>query len=318
MAARARRPADGRPLTAPRAIHAWQGATKPADWDEDAPLQIPDPKSEKPEGWLDDAPDMVPDGTATMPDDWDADEDGEWEAPLIPNPDCKAHGCGEWKAPLVSNPDYKGKWYAPKVDNPEYKGVWGPRQIPNPNFFVDEKPYAMAPIGGIGIELWTMQDGILFDNVFIGSDPAAAAALADKTFKMRKVVEDAAKKVAEREVPKGDGFVEQLKYYVLTGYYYALDNKLIVGGSLCVGLIPLLLFCCLGGSKKAKKEETRAAAAASASAAPAEAAAPDDDDEGEEGEEEEEEEEEEEPEPEPEPEPVKAKGGAKKRTPKAS
>ena len=56
-----------------------------------------------------------------------------------------------WPAEILdANPDYKGKWSAPKVDNPEYKGVWAPRQVANPNFFVDEKPYAMAPIGGIG------------------------------------------------------------------------------------------------------------------------------------------------------------------------
>ena len=44
--------------------------------------------------------------------DWDADEDGDWEAPLVKNPDCEKFGCGEWAAPVISNPDYKGKWYA--------------------------------------------------------------------------------------------------------------------------------------------------------------------------------------------------------------
>ena len=103
------------------------GASKPDDWDEEAPTQIPDPKISKPTSWLDDAPDQIPDPSAAVPSDWDADEDGEWEAPLIKNPDCAKYGCGEWKAPLIANPDYKGKWYAPKVDNPEYIGVWAPR-----------------------------------------------------------------------------------------------------------------------------------------------------------------------------------------------
>lgn len=35
-------------------------ATKPDDWDEDAPAQIVDPNAVKPEGWLDDEPDMIP------------------------------------------------------------------------------------------------------------------------------------------------------------------------------------------------------------------------------------------------------------------
>lgn len=59
---------------------------------------------------------------AAQPEDWDEEEDGEWEAPRIANPKCKAApGCGEWKRPMKSNPDYKGKWTAPLIDNPEYK-----------------------------------------------------------------------------------------------------------------------------------------------------------------------------------------------------
>ena len=57
---------------------------------------------------LDDAPEMVADPSAVAPGDWDADEDGEWEAPLVKNADCEKFGCGEWKAPQVSNPAYKG------------------------------------------------------------------------------------------------------------------------------------------------------------------------------------------------------------------
>ena len=91
------------------------GSAKPDDWDEDAPVKIPDPKAEKPAAWLDDAPAMIPDPSSSVPADWDADEDGEWEAPLIANPDCAKFGCGEWTAPIISNPDYKGKWFAPKV-----------------------------------------------------------------------------------------------------------------------------------------------------------------------------------------------------------
>lgn len=35
-------------------------ATKPEDWDEDAPAQIVDPNAVKPAGWLDDEPEMIP------------------------------------------------------------------------------------------------------------------------------------------------------------------------------------------------------------------------------------------------------------------
>ena len=102
---------------------------------------------------------MVADASAETPSDWDADEDGEWEAPIVSNPKClNAPGCGEWSRPVVINPAYKGKWAPPKIENPAYKGEWKARQIKNPDYFYDETPYAMAPIGGIGIELWTMQE----------------------------------------------------------------------------------------------------------------------------------------------------------------
>jgi len=293
------------------------GAAKPDEWDEDAPREIADPKSSKPADWLDDAPELVPDPAAITPDDWDAEEDGEWEAPLIANPDCKAHGCGEWKAPLVPNPDYKGKWFAPKVDNPDYKGVWSPRQIPNPNFFTDEKPYAMAPIGGIGIELWTMQNGILFDNILLTDDPAVASALAAKSFVPRKAGEDAAKKDESRKVEKGEGLLGSIKYYGLQAFYYAQDNAMLVGGSICIGLIPLILLCCMGGKKKQEEDEepTVPPAASASSAAPAAAASAST---PAEEEEEEEAEEEDEAEGDEEPAPAAESKKPKKRTPKAS
>jgi len=73
--------------------------------------------------------------------------DGDWEAPLIPNPLCEsAAGCGLWKPPHISNPNYKGRWHAPLIDNPNYKGKWKPRRIPNPDFFEDKNPFRMTDI----------------------------------------------------------------------------------------------------------------------------------------------------------------------------
>lgn len=113
--------------------------------------------------------------------------DGEYEAPLIPNPSCDgAVGCGAWKAPLVSNPDYKGKWRAPLLDNPNYQGKWAPRKIPNPNFFEDLNPFRMTPIAAIGFELWSMSSDILFDNLVITDDEDLANEWAEKTFNLKK------------------------------------------------------------------------------------------------------------------------------------
>jgi len=164
-------------------------AKKPEDWDEDAPMEIEDLDAEKPEGWLDDEPEEVDDPEATKPDDWDDEEDGEWEAPKISNPKCdEAPGCGEWNRPMKSNPEYKGKWYAPMIDNPNYKGIWKPQEIPNPDFFELEKP-DLEPITAIGIEIWTMQDGILFDNVLITRDEKVAEEYREKTWKGKFSIE---------------------------------------------------------------------------------------------------------------------------------
>lgn len=184
-------------------------ASKPEDWDEDAPYKIDDPEAKKPEAWLDDAPHEVPDPNAVAPSDWDEDEDGEWEAPIIDNPACEAAGCGEWTVPKIVNPEWKGKWSAPKIDNPEYKGVWSPKVISNPDYFKDDQPHAMAPIGGIGIELWTMQAGALFDNIVIGHDAKVASAAAEAFLEREKVV--AAAKEEEQKAKEAEQKAKEAK-----------------------------------------------------------------------------------------------------------
>lgn len=183
-------------------------AKKPEDWDEDAPREILDEEATKPAGWLDDEPLMIPDPDAEKPEEWDDEEDGDWVPPSVSNPKCEdAPGCGPWVRPMKSNPAYKGKWSAPMIDNPAYKGVWSPRKIPNPNYFEDKTPSNFEPMGGIGIELWTMQENILFDNIYIGHSEADAAAFAKETYHVKADVEkkqEDANKPEESEIPDPD------------------------------------------------------------------------------------------------------------------
>ncbi|OVA17329.1 Calreticulin/calnexin [Macleaya cordata] len=180
-------------------------AVKPEDWDEDAPMEIEDEEAEKPEGWLDDEPEEIDDPEASKPEDWDNDEDGEWEAPKIDNPKCEAApGCGEWKKPMKRNPAYKGKWHAPLIDNPNYKGIWKPQEIPNPNYFDLDKP-DFEPVAAIGIEIWTMQDGILFDNILIASDEKVAESYRETTWKPKFEVEKEKQKAEEAAAGLSDG-----------------------------------------------------------------------------------------------------------------
>jgi len=168
-------------------------ASKPDDWDEDAPRRIEDPDAVKPDGWNEDAPFEIEDPDAQEPEDWDEEDDGEWEAPLIDNPAC-AIGCGEWKSPMIDNPDYKGMWNAPMVDNPAYNGEWGPKQIDNPAYFDEQNPYQkLDSVAGVVVDIWTMQKGIEYDNVYVGNSEDAAYELA-KSWEVRHEFQGASMK----------------------------------------------------------------------------------------------------------------------------
>jgi len=184
---------------------------KPDDWDEDQPYEILDEDAEKPEGWLDDEPLTIPDPDAEKPEEWDDEEDGDWVAPTVPNSKCdEAPGCGEWKRPYKPNPLYKGKWFAPLVDNPAYKGEWAPRKIPNPDYFEDLTPAkSLNKIGGVGIELWTMTEDILFDNIYVGRSLDDAKAFAAETFDIKNPLEKAADKPA---FPEDEGEQEEVTF----------------------------------------------------------------------------------------------------------
>lgn len=78
--------------------------------------QMDDPEDKKPDGW-DDIPAQIQDPEAKKPEDWDDDEDGEWTAPMIDNPEFM----GEWKPKRITNPAYKGVWEHPEVCR---EGYW--------------------------------------------------------------------------------------------------------------------------------------------------------------------------------------------------
>lgn len=179
-------------------------ATKPEDWDEDAPAKIPDPKAVKPKDWEEDTPLYIPDPEAEIPEDWDEEEDGEYVAPEIENPECALHGCGPWKAPVIVNPEYKGKWVQPEIPNPDYKGEWAPRKIPNPDYYEDTTPSNIEPIGGVGIEIWTMQNNILFDNFYISHSVEDAEYVGNKTFVPKLEIENEEEKAAVEKIKPKD------------------------------------------------------------------------------------------------------------------
>lgn len=154
---------------------------KPADWVDEA--EMDDPEDKKPEDW-DSEPEQIVDPDAKKPEDWDDAEDGEWEAPMIPNP------------------KHKGEWRARRIANPAYKGQWAPKQIANPKYEADDKLYmTRKPLEAVGIDIWQVKSGTIFDNIIIGDNLEEVNAIIDKTWKATK---DAEKKALDAKEKKDE------------------------------------------------------------------------------------------------------------------
>lgn len=152
--------------------------SKPADWVDEK--MIADPEDVKPEGW-DDIPEQIEDPDATKPEDWDDDLDGDWEAPMI------------------DNPEYKGEWSPKMIDNPEYKGEWEHPMIPNPDFVDDDTIYEYNDIAAIGLEIWQVKSGTVFGNIIVTDDIKEAEEAGKHIEGLRAVEKAAAEKAAEEE-----------------------------------------------------------------------------------------------------------------------
>jgi calreticulin len=150
--------------------------SKPTDWVDNAMMD--DPNDVKPEGY-DDIPETIPEAGAEQPEDWDEEEDGEWEPPMVPNPEFK----GPWKAAQIENPDYKGEWEHPLIDNPD---------------FVDDKTVYDVCADGcshVGFELWQVEAGTIFDNILV-TDTVEEAEAAFEAAKEELAAEKAASEAA--------------------------------------------------------------------------------------------------------------------------
>jgi len=157
--------------------------SKPEDWVDEA--MIDDPEDVKPAGY-DDVPAQIADPEAEKPDDWDDEDDGEWEAPQI------------------ENPEFKGEWFAKRIENPDYKGAWVHPMVANPDYVDDDEIYSFDSFGGVGVDIWQVKAGSIFDNVIIADNIEEVNAFItanDNTEaeKAMKETADAAKASSEEE-----------------------------------------------------------------------------------------------------------------------
>jgi len=166
------------------------------DFDMLLPKEIKDPAQSKPKDWVDakkiaDPADVKPadydsipaeiaDPDATKPSDWDDELDGEWEAPMI------------------DNPDFKGEWSPRMIDNPEYKGEWVHPVIANPDYVADDKLYLFKDNKFVGFEIWQVKAGTIFDNIIVTDSESEAEKFAELT-KATQAGEKAMKEKEEDE-----------------------------------------------------------------------------------------------------------------------
>ncbi|VDN02593.1 unnamed protein product [Thelazia callipaeda] len=140
---------------------------------------IDDEDDKKPEDW--DKPEHIPDPDAKKPEDWDDEMDGEWEPPMVDNPEYK----GEWKPKQKKNPAYKGKWIHPEIDNPAY--------TPNDDLYV------FKDIGAIGFDLWQVKSGTIFDDIIVTDSIEVAKEFGKKTLEVTKEGEKKMKAAQDEE-----------------------------------------------------------------------------------------------------------------------
>ncbi|XVF16959.1 hypothetical protein REPUB_Repub10bG0075700 [Reevesia pubescens] len=117
----------------------------------------------------------------------------------IPDPDAKKIGMMKMmnrhlqQFPTLStrvhgiqrSPNYKGKWKVPMIDNPDFKD--------------DPDLYVFPKLKYVGIELWQVKSGTLFDNVLVTDDVEHAKKLAEDTWGKQKDAEKAAFEEVEKK-----------------------------------------------------------------------------------------------------------------------
>jgi len=141
------------------------------DWDFEKPKMINDPSESKPRDWVDER--MISDPEDKKPEDWDQPE--EFEDPDAEEPeDWDEEDDGEWEAPMIPNPDYKGVWNARRIDNPDYKGEWVHPQFENPDYVEVSDVYKRGDVAYVGMEVWQVKAGTIFDNILLTDDKSYA------------------------------------------------------------------------------------------------------------------------------------------------
>merc|ERR1719331_2829084 len=138
------------------------------------PKEIRDPDEKKPKDWVD-------------------------EAEIDDPEDKKPAGYDDIPAKIA---DPKAK--KPDDWDDESDGTWEAKLIDNPKYVADDKLYSYASFGHVGIDIWQVKSGTIFDNILITDDVEYAKQHGEKTWKAQKDGEKAMKEKADEEKRKKD------------------------------------------------------------------------------------------------------------------
>jgi len=108
---------------------------------------------------------------------------------------------GDWEAPLIDNPEWKGVWSPPRIPNPAYKGEYVQPLIPNPDYVPDDSIYVYDN-EWVGLEIWQVKSGTLFDHILITDDISEAENFATGYFAEQQKGEKAVHEKQEEEKRK--------------------------------------------------------------------------------------------------------------------
>jgi len=93
---------------------------------------------------------------------------------------------------MIPNPAYKGEWVHPEIDNPDYK--------------YDSNLYAFDSNGVLGIEIWQVKAGTIFDDFLVTDSLDEANTAAEKVMKRiegeKKMKDEEEKKKREEDEKK--------------------------------------------------------------------------------------------------------------------
>merc|ERR1712146_303424 len=83
-------------------------------------------------------------------------------------------------------------------------GVWEAKLIDNPKYVADDNLYKYASFSTVGIDIWQVKSGTIFDNILVTDDVDYAKSHGEKTWKAQKDGEKAMKEKADEEKRKKD------------------------------------------------------------------------------------------------------------------